>query len=862
MIPYVQRAVAERKLADANFDLWVFPGMELTTRGGVQCLILFDADLSEEWRREAQARLGIVLADLDDKKLKGRQVVQLDCCYPDIAEKLDGLTGVKGRYIVLPNVSQGGKHTCLKDGSHADFKKMSYVGGYLDHGQTVETIHSVNRKRLSGTDAMWGDRYIYPLPTSDARSADMVKVGTNDCWMKLAAPTAEAVRQAFLGHQSRIRIARPGTASLSIAAIRVTGSKILEDGDLLLSSEQNVFIGGRGSGKSTYLEYIAFGLGRSCFDLKKIDYSGSERNSKLIYDTIMSAQAIIELDVLQDGAKFRISRAGSHDYEPRVTYPDGTVQSLSTKELRSMFPAVVYSQGELSELGKQAGRNTQIVDLLQFVEPAYKREDDILSGNIEAARLAVRGSLQVLAETWVKQQELHKLTLSRSSLEQRIIALEKTLPAQSDDDKRTLAHSDALSEYERRRSQASVQVSTVFNELTLLTKTADRPIDLASELEEASEFRDLYNNFVQEFAGGIAALGAKLSKIRHQITAAEERFASIVEGAKTARERVMEKLTEHRAATVQIGMLRSELEGIVAQIGTKQLRMPSPTEKMEEFERAIERLKAAIDARVQKTGAWAKQLESLSGGRIEASLGTYGEWSEIRAAVDEVSAKSGSQQSNRQTQVTEQIEDTSPWAFLDAFRSDCLAALRYKYVGSGPTDGRVEHPVLARTIGGSSKTLSQCLENMDLARVQAISTATPQPDLTLFYCDDGRRVSFEQASEGQRAAALLSILLEQPGGPLLVDQPEGDLDNKVISAITENLHSAKQRRQIIFASHNANIVVNGSSELVIGMDAADHGKRVIFCRGAIDRSDVCFMITSTMEGGEKAFRDRKNKYGY
>ena len=106
------------------------------------------------------------------------------------------------------------------------------------------------------------------------------------------------------------------------------------------------------------------------------------------------------------------------------------------------------------------------------------------------------------------------------------------------------------------------------------------------------------------------------------------------------------------------------------------------------------------------------------------------------------------------------------------------------------------------------------------------------------------------------------MLLDQPGGPLIVDQPEGDLDNKVISAVTEKLHDAKQRRQIIFASHNANIVVNGSSELVISMDLGPDGKRAIHCAGAIDAAVVCATITATMEGGEKAFRDRKSKYGY
>jgi chromosome segregation protein len=82
MVPYLQQEIASRKTADARFDLWLFPGMELTASGGRQCLIMFDADLSEDWRRQAQGRLGIVYADFDEKNAKGPPVTQLTSTMP------------------------------------------------------------------------------------------------------------------------------------------------------------------------------------------------------------------------------------------------------------------------------------------------------------------------------------------------------------------------------------------------------------------------------------------------------------------------------------------------------------------------------------------------------------------------------------------------------------------------------------------------------------------------------------------------------------------------------------------------------------------------------------------------------------
>lgn len=356
MVPYVQQEIATRRKANPDFDLWLFPGMELTASGGKQCLILFDADLSEDWRRQAQGKLGIVYADLDEKCAKGPLVTQLTSNYADIGGLLDELEGLRGRYIVLPNVSQGNSHTVLTDGAHADFRRMPYVGGYLDRGQTVKTLGAKNQRRLSGEDKNWSAREIYPLPTSDSRSADFAALGQNNTWIKLAAPTAEAIRQAFLGHRSRISIEEPQLPSLVVASIEVEGSAILQQTSLPLSPEFNAVIGGRGSGKSSFLEYISFGLGRSCYDVPRDHYSGTQRLHDLANDTLVTKGGRVTLTVVQDKATFKIVRGQATAYQPQITYPNGSTQTITVKELRALFPAVMYSQGELSEIGKQAGK--------------------------------------------------------------------------------------------------------------------------------------------------------------------------------------------------------------------------------------------------------------------------------------------------------------------------------------------------------------------------------------------------------------------------------------------------------------------------------------------------------------------------
>jgi type III restriction enzyme len=129
----------------------------------------------------------------------------------------------------------------------------------------------------------------------------------------------------------------------------------------------------------------------------------------------------------------------------------------------------------------------------------------------------------------------------------------------------------------------------------------------------------------------------------------------------------------------------------------------------------------------------------------------------------------------------------------------------------------------------------------------------------------GDVIQFSDASAGQQATALLTVLLNQPGAPLLIDQPEDDIDNRVIEEIIRNIWEAKKKRQLIFTSHNANLVVNGDAELVVCFDYRESGNQtrgIIKAEGAIDFKNVRDEITSVMEGGEKAFRLRKDKYGF
>jgi len=120
--------------------------------------------------------------------------------------------------------------------------------------------------------------------------------------------------------------------------------------------------------------------------------------------------------------------------------------------------------------------------------------------------------------------------------------------------------------------------------------------------------------------------------------------------------------------------------------------------------------------------------------------------------------------------------------------------------------------------------------------------------------------SLSTASAGQKTTAILTFLLSFGSIPLLLDQPEDDLDNRLVyDLIVDRLKVAKDNRQIIVVTHNANIPVNGDAEYIISMDSESRYTSILHS-GTVEREEIKKEICDVMEGSEKAFKMRSDRY--
>ena len=154
---------------------------------------------------------------------------------------------------------------------------------------------------------------------------------------------------------------------------------------------------------------------------------------------------------------------------------------------------------------------------------------------------------------------------------------------------------------------------------------------------------------------------------------------------------------------------------------------------------------------------------------------------------------------------------------------------------------------------------------------QTIVLGAKRPNNTVVEQTDGvtingNEIDINEGSPGQKCAAILAFILNSGENPLIIDQPEDDLDNSLIySLVVRSIREMKKKRQIIIVTHNPNIPVLGDAEGIIILERNSEGK-VSFRKdkkaGCIEEIEIRKGICEIMEGGPDAFRKREKKYMY
>ena len=865
-VKYFQLAAQEDKTSSAaptpNLqDPIVFPGVELSLAVPCQVIVLLDADAEPPIQNMLLQACGIPPVHPDDANTGPQPVALPFHRLEELDEALKQYShgALEGRYIILPNVSdQGGYKTLLRDGFHDKYAAMPCFGGYIEcdwdgHGRKLI---------LEGKVREWGHKALGIFQTSDSRHEDCRLLGCRTTWVKMAEPTAEAIRQACLARQSRISQTPPVLPTRYIARIEVSGSTFMGGFDFELNPQFNALVGGRGTGKSTILEYLRQAMQDQPVQYESdIDMSdGVSRKRRLIQETLVKVGGRVAVHWLLDGIP-HIVRYNSATEE--ITLQIGTgAEALATAEgVKSLLPIRAYSQKQLSSVSNRAA------ELQQFVEQPIEKELDGFKAEISQNRDLIREVYgKILARKKV-ERDLAAAKTALTSARERANAIEKSLPQLTPEaDKAIREHAARLREQQAKEAMqqdAACAGETLSDAEEILLGL---PQDLA--IDETSPQGDLLRAVHREVGELIARA---VNSVKDARKALLDVSAEIVERLNTwqanqevhgrAYAAAQEESAANKAQMAQLRDLRVQEAEKQKQVTGLERELGAQTGPEVEFARLLDSWIEIHRRRGNALEGQCQRLTAMSGGEIRAEL--------VRGAdIEDALAK---------------LKDAIKGAYISQDRLDALG----KSIVEG--GAAVEK---WRTLMMELRTMAET--NAEDLPPNAVSAELPswsltdkqrraiverlQPTMWLdialtslkdvpryFYKRTDGEIPFEKASAGQQATALLKALLNETGGPLIIDQPEEDLDNAVIGTVVSLIWEAKQKRQIIFASHNANMVVNGDAELVIYCDYAsegDHSKGEIKHLGAIDVRDIRDVITRVMEGGEKAFTLRRQKYGF
>lgn len=858
-IPLLQAAIHEMT-GEFGYRMVLFPGFEFEADvgKGVHVLALFEPAAILDELDHALTECGVGYP-----RVKGGVPTKSSSRLPEILEcvqRLDAAGRQRG-LVVMPHA--------LKDDGLFDGDKVSewlqqteYLNPALLAVEVPKPVQEMSKgwQRLFRAgpecDSAWRrERPIACLMSSDAKALSKEEnaenyIGMRHTWIKMSEPSVEALRQAFLDHESRIRLqhGRPSESHPRILSVSVAGAAFLEDQTVSFSPNLNCVIGGRGSGKSSLLEYLRFCI--------QPDYLGAVDRD--LHEKLKAIHRTVEQDEAELRVAFEVA-PGVQDIvllkpfrnEHRVVSRE--VHDLHTvlAQLRVQF----FSQGELSRLSKP-GQKSQVLRLIDASCGQRLTElggvESAVRGELEQLFSASRQAEGVAADVQRAKQEFDELT--RQWQARKDIQADASAHRQAQDAKRFVAGASLLANGDAEKLRGAL---STLDPLTQLPPTA-------ADWPHAEWF---------------AALNSRLRDAREALNAeVEAAIGKYVEAARVA----IESDAQWPVVSEQLESAEGKFLAACREKGVQ----PADVSKLQEVDRLRSAKQVDLEAKHKQLAA----LNQQSAGLDKALARLHGVW---RAQFDARKAACDAlQRPTTLVTISFMLDARSfeaGWERLaprdnrtrlgrnwDEIGKSLFSAFAQTPGSASPWEvfhGWLRSPEAIPEGSPASPLFAELAKHIEGADVRAIwekvrlTRVDDLVDVELKRLDgtSAGRMSGEGGkvlSEGQRNTALLSLILAEGSGPIVIDQPEDELDsNYIFSDLVPILRHTKNSRQLILATHNANLPVNADAELIYAFDAKD-GRGKQRTEGGLDRADVTRAVLDIMEGSERAFKQRSEKYHF
>ena len=697
-------------------------------------------------------------------------------------------------------------------------------------------------------------------------------IGSAYTWMKMGITNVEGIRLALLDPKSRLRTMKEEPPRLAFPMIRkliIRGTDFYDDITIPFNPSLNTLIGGRGSGKSTIIECIRHVLARDQED----DFMATEMEiwkniqkllkvNKQMRDFgespgILLPNYSIEAEIEVSGRMYSLTRN-----KAGIAIRTGTNEPSSTLDIRTLISPRIISQGQIEQIAKDSIAQLREIDAISSEEQVNRITQEIKSlqeqlKEQQTARHRLHAAIHLLPEKQTRLQKVNdsvallenegnkaildkyrKLQVEKQWLdkaEKFLSESENNMMAFVRDLKQDLANllkdkppHPSVPWMSQLPERIQITLEKVIHTSELLgqpLREMNEEIRVVQDVDWSSEFQASQDSYIQ-LQASLEAQGIDFSQHAHLLSQSDVLKREITDLAQKAQDlaKIEVEMGETRTQLIQA---REALHAVRQQVGNH-------FDEMDADVRITVNLFGDREEFYNQRDTW------FQGAGLQER-----DWDSLTAYVF-----------GQQAEIAERLT-----LLTTCIRQD-IAQTEEKKAALTHTESKV-----AQLLGTDSSELTRHFFNMlkhpDKIHIDAIEGYLPEDKVVTRVRDSqGHFKPIDQGSKGLKNTAILTMLLSAGNQPLIIDQPEEDLDNAyVYKVIVELLRRQKFVRQIIVATHNANIPVNGDAELIVSL-GVEGQLGVADVKGSIDDVTVKAKVSEVMEGSTEAFRLRWERYRF
>jgi len=602
-----------------------------------------------------------------------------------------------------------------------------------------------------------------------------------------------------------------------------------------LASGLNCLIGHRGTGKTTVLEFVRYAL--DAFPDGDDGQATEKRVEGLVRSNLGDGRIRVTIET-KDGLEYIVDRTAIG--EPLVLTPDGQPTDISLRS-GGLFRVDVYSQneveniadsplsqlalidnflgGEVEDLNGQIrrvqsdlGRNAGSILLLE-AELAKAGDELNTLPAVDAKLAALAGGAGQNAQV-VNQAHAHKAMRERE--QQAVEASNELLEGYAQWAQDGVGKFTEQAEALFTQDMLAGPNGKAFQEMLIGLRTLGRDLDsLFAQIGRL--VKGAQDQMAQAATHLVAAHNRQEIAFRDLIQKHTEAQGKATERAQWERKRndLLAKKRKHEEMQTSLARLKTERQALFASL--QELRDRRFALRQAIAERITAEVSSPIRVRIQQCGNRDRYQDLLAGGLKSAGIQHHMVASKITASMP-------------------------PSELAEVVRKGDACRLAE---GAELNDSQAVKVIAA--LAGSAVLLDiEAVELVDLPRIELLDGEEYKDSLAL--------------STGQKCTTILPILLMKSENPLMVDQPEDNLDNRFIfDTVVGSIQKVKAHRQLVLVTHNPNIPVLGEAERVFVL-TSDGTRARKANEGSVDECRT--EIVTLLEGGKEAFIRRKERYKY